>query len=142
MTYVSARDVSSFADIAQVYPIVVSHDTRLDSPGTGVFFRNEMRQMLGGELGENIRPLVIMTIQDLEDLEGGVSSGTIPLVELLSDYVKEIREVDPLCSLHNFIAHSKYLSRMKRSPLVFQKAIEVADRAKAVLFPGDGVGGL
>ena len=97
--------------------------------------------MLDGELDENIRSLVVVTIQDLENLEGGVASSAIPLAELLSDYRKEIREVDPLCSLHNFIAHSKYLSRMKPSPLVFQKAVEVVDSTKAVPFPVDGVGG-
>jgi hypothetical protein len=33
------------------------------------------------------------------------------------------------------------LSRMKPSPLVFQKAVEVVDSTKAVPFPVDGVGG-
>jgi hypothetical protein len=92
-----------FAAPTEIYPIVVAHDLRLDSPGTGVFFRKEMRRLLDGEVGADIRPLIIMTIQDLENLEGGVASGAISLAQLLSDYVKEIRDVDPLCSLHNFM---------------------------------------
>ncbi len=125
---------SEFAAPTEIYPIVVAHDLRLDSPGTGVFFRKEMRKLLDCEIGENIRPLIVMTIQDLENLEGGVASGAISLARLLSDYLKEIRDVDPLCSLHNFIAHSEYSSRMKPSPVVLGKSLETADRAKAVLF--------
>lgn len=129
-----------FATPAEIYPIVVAHDLRLDSPGTGVLFRKEMRKLLDGEVGENIRPLIVMTIQDLENLEGGVAAGAISLARLLSDYVKEIRDVDPLCSLHNFIAHSQYASRMKPSPVVLAKSLETVDRAKAVLFPKEGAG--
>lgn len=129
-----------FAAPTEIYPIVVAHDLRLDSPGTGVFFRKEMRKLLDGEVGADIRPLIIMTIHDLENLEGGVASGAISLARLLSDYVKEIRDVDPLCSLHNFIAHSEYSSRMKPSPVVFGKSLETVDRAKAVLFAKGNVG--
>ncbi|MCP3471800.1 hypothetical protein NLM33_25030 [Bradyrhizobium sp. CCGUVB1N3] len=129
-----------FASPTEIYPIVVAHDLRLDSPGTGVFFRKEMRKLLDGDAGQSVRPLIVMTIQDLENLEGGVASGAISLARLLSDYVKEIRDVDPLCSLHNFIAHSEYSRRMKPSPVVLGKSLETADRARAVLFPKDGAG--
>jgi hypothetical protein len=102
----------------------VAHDLRLDSPGTGVFFRKEIRKLFDGEVDEKIRSLIIMTIQDLENLEGGVASGAISLPKLLSDYAKEIRDVDRLCSLHNFIAHSEYASRMKPSPVVLGKSLQ------------------
>jgi hypothetical protein len=110
--------------------------------GMGVFFRKEMRKLLDGEFGGSVRPLIVMTVQDLENLEGGVGSGAVPLAQLLSEYVREIGEVDRLCSWHNFVAHSKYASRMKPSPVVLGKSLETVDRAKAVLFlkgdMGDG----
>jgi len=127
---------AEFAGATEIFPIVVTHDTRMDSPGTGPFVRKEMRSLFDGDTDTaSIRPLGIMTIQDLEDMEASVSSSEFSLADFLADYLTEIQNVDPLCSLRNFIAHSKYNSKMRPSPLVFQKSMETLDRARLVLFP-------
>jgi hypothetical protein len=101
------------------------------------FVGQEMRALFDAETDQtSIRPLAIMTIQDLENMEGSVATGEFSLAAFLADYAAETRDVDPLCSLHNFIPHSKYAGKMRpKSSLVFQKSIETVDRAKAVLFP-------
>ena len=125
-----------FADTTGIFPIVVTHDIRMDSPGTGMFFRKEMQDLLAsGANREDIHPLVIMTIQDLENMEGSIASSEFSLATFLVDYIAEIQTVDPLCSLHNFIAHSKYNGKMRPSPVVYQKSLETLDRARLVLFP-------
>jgi hypothetical protein len=127
---------SEFAEASEIFPIVVTHDVRMDSPGTGLFFQKEMGALFDPAADQSrIRPLVIMTIQDLENMEGSVATGEFSLAALLADYVAEIRNVDPLCSLHNFIAHSAYADRMRPSPVVFQTSLDTVDRAKRVLFP-------
>jgi len=130
---------AEFAETTEIFPIMVTHDTRMDSPGTGLFFRKEMKALLDAETDQiSIRPLVIMTIQDLENIESSVASGELSLAAFLADYAAEIRDVDHLCSLHNFIPHSKYAGRIRpNNSLVFQKSLETVDRAKKVLFPKD-----
>jgi hypothetical protein len=124
---------TEFAAATRIFPVVITHDTRMDSPGTGMFFRAEIEKLLEGQTG--IQPLAVMTIQDLENIEGSIASGEFSLATFLSDYVSEISNVDPLCSLHNFIAHSKYSTKMRPSPVVFQESIQSVDRARLVLFP-------
>jgi hypothetical protein len=67
-----------------------------------------------------------------------VASGDFSLAAFLSDYVSEIKNVDPLCSVHNFIAHSKYSTKMRPSPVVFEESIKSVERARLVLFPKPG----
>lgn len=94
-----------------------------------------MKSLLAdGASHDNVRPLAIMTIQDLESLEGSIASSEFSLTAFLKDYFSEIQKVDPFCSLHNFIAHSKY-NRLQPSPIVFQKSLEILDRARLILFP-------
>jgi hypothetical protein len=45
------------------------------------------------------------------------------------------RNADPLCSFHNFIAHSRYNSQMRPSATVKEKALEILACAQEVLFP-------
>jgi hypothetical protein len=49
----------------------------MDGPGMGLFFRNEMKDLLAGGAPEEsvVRPLVIiMSIQDLESMEGSIAT--------------------------------------------------------------------
>jgi hypothetical protein len=125
-----------FEETTEIFPIVITHDIRMDSPGTGLFFRNEMKALsFNGANQDNVRPLVIMTVQDLESVEASIAASEFTLTAFLTEYLAEIQNIDPLCSLHNFIAHSKYNSQLRPSPIVFQKSLEVLDRARLVLFP-------
>jgi len=127
---------AEFGTTTEMFPIVVTHDTRMDSPGTGLFFRKEMRSLFDGDTDQTgIRPLIIMTIEDLEDIEGSVSGSEFSLAAFLTDYLAEIQNTDRLCSVRNFMAHSKYNNKLRPSPVVYQQSIESLDRARLVLFP-------
>jgi hypothetical protein len=95
-----------------------------------------MRSLFDGDTDQTgIRPLIIMTIQDLEDIEGSVSGSEFSLATFLTDYLAEIQNTDRLCSVRNFMAHSKYNKKLRPSPVVYQQSIESLDRARLVLFP-------
>jgi hypothetical protein len=125
-----------FAATTRIFPIVLAHDIRMDSPGTGMFLDQEMQRLNPGiRKDPRVQPLIVLTIRDLELLEGSISSGELTLTELLSGYLAELADVDPLCSFHNYIAHSRYGSQMRPSVTVRDKAIEILGRAREVLFP-------
>jgi hypothetical protein len=127
---------AEFAAATRIFPIVLTHDIRMDSPGTGMFLDQEMQRLNPGiRKDPRVQPMIILTIRDLELLEGSISSGDLNLTELLSGYLAELTNVDPLCSFHNYIAHSRYGSQMRPSAAVRDKAIEILGRAREVLFP-------
>ena len=77
----------------------------MDAPALGQFLESEFRSLLGTvPRGKHVRPLTVMTIQDLENLEGSVNA--FSFVRLLDDYAQECP--DRVRSLHNFIAFSAY----------------------------------
>jgi hypothetical protein len=81
-------DHHAFANINVVYPVLVAHDMRLDAPALGHFLENDFRSLLGPiPNGKHVRPLTVMTIQDLENLEASVNA--FSFVELLGDYSRE-----------------------------------------------------
>ncbi len=76
-----------FEAATRIFPIVLTHDIRMDTPGTGMFLDQEMkRQNSGVPSDPRIQPLIVLTIRDLELLEGSISSGTHSLTDLLSGY--------------------------------------------------------
>ncbi len=77
-------------------------------------------------------PLIVMTIDDLENLEESVKH--FGLRKLLEDYSAQCR--DRMDSIHDFIALSaEYRSKIRPSESVMSKSKEVLDRTKAMLFP-------
>ena len=130
---------AEFKPATRIFPIVLTHDIRMDSPGTGMFLAQEMK-CLNSDLppDEKIQPLIVLTIKDLELLEGSISSGRLSLTDLLSGYLSELTNVDHLCSFHNYIAHSPYADQMQPSPIVREKSVEILRNAQEVLFPKVG----
>jgi hypothetical protein len=127
---------AEFGAMTRIFPIVLTHDTRMDTPGTGMFLDQEMKRLNPGiRQDSRVQPLIVLTIRDLEMLEGSIASGQLSLTELLSGYLAELTDVDPLCSFYNYVAHSRYGGQMQPSATVREKALEVLDRAKEVLFP-------
>jgi hypothetical protein len=123
-----------FEDSRVIFPIVVTHDIRMDSPGTRLFFDREMKRLLDRRTSSSlIRPLVVLTIKDLEQLEGSISSKEFSFVDFLQDYIEEVSK-DPLCSLHNFIAYTKYNNFLRPGATVARTSFKVLDRAQSVLF--------
>jgi hypothetical protein len=129
---------AEFKAATRIFPIVLTHDIRMDSQGTGMFLEQEMKRLNSGlPPDEKIQPLIVLTIKDLELLEGSISSGRLSLTDLLSGYLTELINVDPLCSFHNYVAHSPYAGQMQPSEVVREKSAEILRNAQEVLFPKD-----
>jgi len=130
---------AEFGAVTRIFPIVLTHDVRMDSPGTGMFLDQEMTR-LNPRIRQDprVQPLIVLTIRDLEMLEESIASGELSLTELLSGYLAELTNVDPLCSFHNYIAHSPHNSKMRPSTTVKKKALDILTCAQEVLFPKDG----
>jgi hypothetical protein len=127
---------ADFKAATRIFPIVLTHDIRMDSHGTGLFLDREMKRLTSGFPPDaKVQRLVVLTIRDLEMLEGSISSGQLTLTELLMGYFSELIDVDPLCSFHNYVAHSAYAEQMKPSAVVQEKAVEILRNAREVLFP-------
>jgi len=128
----------------RIYPVLLVHDSLLDAPCYTNFLAAEFAEALAPdkpyELGDfdmkkgrfRVMPLIVMTIDDLENLEESVKR--FGLRELLEDYSARCR--DRMDSLHNFIALSDgYRSKIRPSESVMSNAKEVLDRTKTMLFP-------
>jgi hypothetical protein len=129
---------AEFGAVTHIFPIVLTHDVRMDSPGTGMFLDQEMTRLNPGiRQDPRVQPLIILTIRDLEMLEASIASGELSLTELLSGYLAELANVDQLCSFHNYVAHSPHNGKMRPSAAVREKALEILSCAQEVLFPKD-----
>jgi hypothetical protein len=101
--------------VEHAFPMMVVYDGRLDAPLHPRFLAMEFARCLSGNdilgyvrLGKwTIAPLTVMTIDDLELLEGSVRE--FGLCELLKDYSREC--TDRFVSLHNFMASFPKYSR-------------------------------
>lgn len=121
-----------FADINVLYPVLVVHDMRLDAPALGHFLENDFRSLLGSiPDGKHVRPLTVMTIQDLENLEASVNA--FSFVDLLGDYSRECP--DRMRSLHNFIAFSSYGTKILPSPSLIEASTGIITALLQELFP-------
>ena len=125
-------DHGLFSDVNVLYPVLVAHDMRLDAPGLGHFLENDFRRLLGPiPIGKHVRPLTVMTVQDLENLEASVNS--FSFVDLLNDYSREFP--DRMRSLHNFIAFSSYGTKILPSPSLIAASTEIITVLLQELFP-------
>lgn len=101
-----------------IYPVMLVHDPFLAAPLHGDFLASEFKALVApdaelpsGELKKGqlrIAPLIVMTVEDLEDLETSVEH--FRLRDLLDDYSRSC--ADRLISLRSFIAFSKYGQHM------------------------------
>jgi len=124
---------AEFAHSTTFYPVLVVHDTRLDTPALGHFLDGEFMGLLGTiPSGKRVAPLTIMTVQDLENLESSVAN--FSFVELLDAYSRECP--DRLRSLHNFIAYSDFSKQILPSSYLLEGSQQVLELLKDELFPG------
>lgn len=125
-------DHGQFADITTLYPVLLVHDNRLDTPLFGHFLEQEFRSLLGKISRErHVAPLTVMTIHDLENLERSIEG--FSLLGLLADYARECP--DRLRSLHNYITSSPYAKKLLRNEQLMNECFSVLDLLKAELFP-------
>jgi hypothetical protein len=105
---------------------------RLDAPALGHFLENDFRSLLGPiPNGKHVRPLTVMTIQDLENLEASVNA--FSFVELLGDYSRECP--DRMRSLRNFVAFSSYGTKIRPSPSLIEASTGIITALLQELFP-------
>jgi len=129
-----------FLKVHMVYPVLIVHDALLGAPVFGNFLASEFKDCLvpdeeyeTGVLRKgrlNIAPLIIMTIDDLENLENSVEH--FGLRDLFSDYTKECP--DRLTSLYNFISLSKYGKKMYHSRSVATQALDLLEETEKMVF--------
>jgi hypothetical protein len=120
-----------FAGVNVLYPVLLVHDTRLDTPGLGAFLEVEFRTLLGEISVEKVvAPLTVMTIEDLESLESSVEK--FSFVELLAAYTRACR--DRMQSLHNYMAFSDYGRRIVPSRYLMESSSEILDVLERELF--------
>jgi len=128
-----------FSQVQTVYPILLVYDVFLTAPVYGNFLASEFEKLLipdqkldSGELIKGnfrIHPLIVMTIEDLENLE--LSIKHFNFIDLLSDYSKECQ--DRLMSLKNYIAGSKYNNQIYRNKNLANKCLELFKETKAAI---------
>ena len=123
-----------------IYPVLLVHDFLLVAPVYGKFFADEFKRIIEPEFTNRdgvfiknnmrIKPLILMTIDDLENLETSIEH--FGFKKLLEDYSSECK--DRIVSLHNFISLSGYSNKMYHNKWIAGKAMEIIDKTKAAIF--------
>ena len=130
-------------DVRVVYPVLLVHDTSMSAPLHSRFLDQEFRVQLNpewrGSSGRlrieqlDIMPLTIMTVDDLEILEGSVSN--FPLGELLQQYATDCP--DRVVSLHDYLALSRFKDKLCLRTRALDIGLELLEQSQAELFPKD-----
>ncbi len=127
--------------VKRFYPVLLVHDPLLDAPGHGNILADEFATALDpdemGRTGEMrkghfwVAPLIIMTIEDLECLETSIEH--FSLHNLLRDYSADCS--DRMASLHNYLAISKYRTKVYHSRSMASNTLEVLEQSQRTIFP-------
>jgi hypothetical protein len=125
-----------------VYPILLVHDSLMNAPVYGSFLASEFKAHLKPDMefasGEckikelRVAPLIIITIDDLENLETSIRF--FGFRDLLADYSKA--HPDRSTSLHNYIAFSEYKNKLRHSQNLAFKGQEILRQSQDAIFPG------
>lgn len=123
---------TEFSSATLIYPVLVVHDTRMDAPAYGDFLEAEFRSLLTATSPKiRVAPLTVMTIRELESLKSSVDR--VALRQLLEDYTRACP--DRVRSLHNYIAYSEYVDKMKPSNELINISSDLIIHAQRELFP-------
>jgi hypothetical protein len=130
-----------FDKVQLVYPVLLVQDSLFAVPVYGNFFAQEFKKLLepDSELQSGIlikgqlqiAPLIVMTIDDLENLETSIQH--FGFRDLLSDYSQNYP--DRLEPLHNFIAFSDYKQHLFHNKKISATSLGLIDKAKKAIFP-------
>jgi hypothetical protein len=115
-----------------VVPVLLTHDTRMDSPIFCWQLNEDLLRLIGDiPLGWRVMPLILLTIEDLENLESSV--GQFTLAELFRDY--DAAAPDRMVSFERFLIGSKYRVMIKPSGAVIAHADAQMETVVQTLFP-------
>lgn len=131
-----------FGKVEKVYPVLLVHDSLLDTPVHASFLASEFSNALkpdkifqDGTMRKGrfrVAPLTVMAIDLLESLETSIKY--FRLMDLLRDYTTS--SPDRIISLHNFIAASpEYRGKIYASKSVASKSLEVLKETMQRIFP-------
>ena len=71
-----AGETGEIGGASVVLPVLLVHDTRMDSPGTCAILNDDFMELLGPvPQGWRVAPLILLTVDDLENLE--ILSGAV-----------------------------------------------------------------
>lgn len=123
-----------------IYPVLLVHDSLLAAPGYGNFLASEFKLLLSpdrelpsGELIKShlrVAPLIIMTVDDLENLETSIEH--FGFRELLSAYSQRVP--DRLMSLHNFMAYSDFKKHLYHNRSIAAAGLNILDKVMERIF--------
>ena len=125
---------------ATLYPILLVNDPLISTPIHSSFLADEFKRLLAPDsIASNgtmikgswkVLPLILMSIQDLEDLE--TSTQYFSFREFLLDYDATCK--DRVISVHNYMGTSpKYRDRLKHSIFVINYSEKAMSEATALL---------
>jgi hypothetical protein len=115
-----------------VAPVLLTHDTRMDSPIVCWQLNEDLFKLIGDiPFGWRVAPLILLTIEDLENLESSV--GQFTLAELVRDY--HDASPDRMISFQRFLIGSKYAALIKPSGAIMAQADAQMDTVAQTLFP-------
>jgi len=130
-----------FSKTRIIYPVLLVHDPFLNAPLYGDFLASEFKayinpdaELRSGDFQKGrcrILPLIIMTVEDLENLETSLKH--FGLRDLLSDYSRVCQ--DRIVSLYNYIATSIYGKKMYHNQWLASKTEELIDKTMRNVFP-------
>lgn len=129
-----------FSKVRLVYPVLLVHDSLLAAPVYGNFLALEFKKLLypdmelsSGELLKadlRVAPLIIMTVDDLENLETSIEH--FGFRELLFAYSQRVP--DRMMSLHNFLAFSEFSKHLYHNRKIAEAGLEILDKVKEKVF--------
>jgi hypothetical protein len=129
-----------FNEVKLLYPILLVHDQLLAAPVYGHFLAEEFKERLSpdmelpsGELQKGhlrIAPLIVMTVDDLEDLETSIEH--FGFRELLSAYSQS--DPDRLVSLRNFMAMSTFKDRIYHNRSIAAAGLKILEKVNERVF--------
>jgi len=135
----------------RIYPVLVVYDTALGGPGHAEFLAEEFAKALepdevlrNGYMSKGrftVGPLVLMTIEDLENLESSVEN--FRLLDLLRDYTSVASE-GARPSLYDFmvVADKNKKYRFIHSRELAGRTMKVLDETAQTLFPDEALADL
>lgn len=130
-----------FSRVQRIFPVLLVYDALLGAPVYPEFLAEEFRALLEPDTPDEgpymckgrfrVAPLTVMTIDDLEALEGSI--GAFSLVQLLKDYTAACSHRE--FGLRSFIYRTHYAQLMRPSAFLRHKADEAFRQALRRLAP-------
>lgn len=129
-----------FCKAQTVYPILLVHDLLLGAPGYGAFLASEFRELLSpddelrsGQLLKGdlrIMPLIVLTVDDLENLETSIEH--FGFRDVLSSYSQFCP--DRSVSFHSFLASEGFKGKIYANKSIAAAGLDILETVRLKVF--------